>query len=99
MHFIVFNNNSVLAASVVTVPKKMELKSVPSSYSKMELKSDPSSAAKLELKSVQDPLILELVPILVPHFSHFFLQRWWLRKMGGFLEGGKRGGREGWPSK
>ena len=57
--------------SVVTVPKKMELKSVPSSSSKMELKSDPSSAAKLELKSVQDPLILELVPILVPHFSNF----------------------------
>ena len=58
--------------SVVTVPKKMGLKSVPSSTSKMELKSDPSSAAKMELKSVQDPLILELVSILVPHFSNFF---------------------------
>ena len=64
---IVYNNTSV-----VTVPKKMELKSVPSSASKMELKSDPSSAAKMELKSVQDPLILELVPILVPHFLIFF---------------------------
>ena len=85
--------------SVVTVPKKMELKSVPSSSSKMELKSDPSSAAKMELKSVQHPLILELVPILVPHFSIFFLQRWRLRKMRGFLEGGGRGGREGRPSK
>ena len=61
-----------VVTSVVTVPKKMELKSVPSSFSKMELKSDPSSAAKMELKSVQDPLILELVPILVPHFSDFF---------------------------
>ena len=73
----------MLFISVVTVPKKMELKSVPSSASnmelksdpssaaKMELKSDPSSAAKMELKSVQDPLILELVPILVPHFSNF----------------------------
>ena len=50
----------------------MELKSVPSSASKMELKSDPSSAAKMELKSIQDPLILELVPILVPHFFNFF---------------------------
>ena len=76
---------------VVTVPKKIELKSVPSSSSKIELKSDPSSAAKTELKSVQDPLILELVPILVPHFSIFFLQRWWLRKKGGFLEGGGGG--------
>ena len=53
----------------------------------------------MELKSVQDPLILELVPILVPHLSNFFWQKWRLRKMGGFLEGGGRGGREGRPSK
>ena len=45
----------------------------------------------MELKSVQDPLILELVPILVPHFSNFFLQRYRLRKKGGFLEGRRRG--------
>ena len=78
---------------------KMELKYVPSSSSKIELKYDPSSAAKLELKSVQDPLILKLVPILVTHFSNFFLQRWRLRKKGGFLEGVGGGGREGQPSK
>ena len=66
--------------SVVTVPKKMELKSVPSSTSKMELKSDPSSAAKMELKSVQDPLILELVPILVPNFKKKIAKGWRLRK-------------------
>ena len=66
----------------------MELKSVPSSASKMELKSDPSSTAKTELKSVQDPLILELVPILVPLFSIFFLQRGRLRRKGGLWEGG-----------
>ena len=47
---------------------KMELKYVPSSSSKIELKYDPSSAAKLELKSVQDPLVLKLVPILVKKF-------------------------------
>ena len=52
----------------------------------------------MELKSVQDPLILELVPILVPHFSNFFWQSWWLRKKGVFLEGGGGGGREGRPS-
>ena len=69
--FVMIQHQYVLH-SVVTVPIRMELKSVPSSFSKMELKSDPSSAAKMELKSVQDPLILELVPILVPHFSNFF---------------------------
>ena len=58
--------------SVVTVPRKMELKSVLSSSSKMELKSNLSSAAKMKLKSVSDPLILELVLVLVPHFSNFF---------------------------
>ena len=77
----------------------MELKSVPSSSSKTELKSDPSSAAKTELKSVQDPLILELVPILVPYFSKKILQSWWLRKKVGVLEGGGGAGREGRPSK
>ena len=41
----------------------------------MELKFDPSYAAKMVLKSVQDLLILELVPILVPPFSKFFFAK------------------------
>ena len=67
---------------------KMELKSVPSSSSKIELKSDPSSTAKMEQKSVQDPLILELVPILVKKISILFCKGGnWERREG---EGGWR---------
>ena len=73
----------------------MELKSVPSSSSKIELKSDSNSTAKMEMKSVQDPLILEPVPILVPHFSNYICEGGgWERR-----EGGGGGEREGRPSK
>ena len=60
----------IVKHSFVTVPKKKERKTVPSSLKFLELSSDPSSDLSsdliLELKSVQDPRKSKLDPVLVP---------------------------------
>ena len=45
----------------------------------------------MELKSVQDPLILELVPILVPHFFYIFFAKVVAEKEGRVFRGWGRG--------